>query len=158
SSFVTLPLSEGETARERGQRVTLEKASARLRPCTFCTATVEDTEVDNHSSSGEQAVMTMANNESPSETTTGAAKRNGSARRAGGSPLRKPSDQKEKELTSLYSTSQTPVSDLAKKYGIGESSVYRIVQKHGAALRGRSASDSSGARKAAAGGGAAAGR
>ena len=34
-------------------------------------------------------------------------------------------------------TQQCRVSEIARKFGIGESSVYRVAQRHGAALRGR---------------------
>jgi transposase-like protein len=52
-------------------------------------------------------------------------------------PRRKLSDQQEREVTRLYSETETPVSEISKRFGIGESSVYRVVQRHGAALRGR---------------------
>src|ERR1051326_630627 len=60
---------------------------------------------------------------------------------------RKLTDQQEREVTRLYSETETPVSEISKRFGIGESSVYRVAQRHGAALRGRtstSASSSSG--------------
>src|ERR1700720_1115824 len=51
---------------------------------------------------------------------------------------RKLSDAQEREVTRLYAETETPVSEISKRFGIGESSVYRVAQKHGAALRGRS--------------------
>src|SRR5258708_22628939 len=51
---------------------------------------------------------------------------------------RKLSDQQEREVTRLYAETETPVSEISKRFGIGESSVYRVAQRHGAALRGRS--------------------
>src|SRR6266852_8472997 len=50
---------------------------------------------------------------------------------------RKLGDEQEGELTRLYADTAMPVSEIARMYGIGESSVYRVAQRHGAALRGR---------------------
>src|SRR6266852_7941547 len=50
---------------------------------------------------------------------------------------RKLSDEQEGELTRLYAGTTMPVSEIARTFGIGESSVYRVAQRHGAALRGR---------------------
>jgi len=50
---------------------------------------------------------------------------------------RKLGDEQERELTRLYADTTMPVSEIARMYGIGESSVYRVAQRHGAALRGR---------------------
>src|SRR6266536_4454142 len=67
------------------------------------------------------------------------------------STRRKLSDQQEREVTRLYAETETPVSEISKRFGIGESSVYRVVLRHGAALRGRSTtSGTSNARPAAA--------
>src|SRR5207248_2035431 len=52
---------------------------------------------------------------------------------------RKLTDQQEREVTRLYSETETPVSEISKTFGIGESSVYRVAQRHGAKLRGRTA-------------------
>src|ERR1700719_3353450 len=52
---------------------------------------------------------------------------------------RKLNDAQEREVTRLYAETETPVSEISKRFGIGESSVYRVAQRHGAALRGRSA-------------------
>ena len=52
---------------------------------------------------------------------------------------RKLNDQQEREVTRLYASTETPVSEISKRFGIGESSVYRIAQRYGAALRGRTA-------------------
>src|SRR5437762_9359250 len=51
---------------------------------------------------------------------------------------RKLSEDQEREVTRLYAETETPVSEISKRFGIGESSVYRVAQRHGAALRGRS--------------------
>src|ERR1700732_1882878 len=63
---------------------------------------------------------------------------------------RKLSDTQEREVTRLYAETETPVSEISKRFGIGESSVYRVAQRHGAALRGRTATSSSPTRPAAA--------
>src|SRR5438067_13808186 len=60
---------------------------------------------------------------------------------------RKLNDSQEREVTRLYSETETPVSEISKRFGIGESSVYRVAQRHGAALRGRTAT-STGATRA----------
>src|SRR6266496_1598113 len=62
-----------------------------------------------------------------------------------GTTRRKLSDQQEREVTRLYAETETPVSEISKRYGIGESSVYRVAQRHGAALRGRTSTTTSGA-------------
>src|SRR5437763_3443751 len=66
---------------------------------------------------------------------------------------RKLSDQQEREVTRLYAETETPVSEISKRFGIGESSVYRVAQRHGAALRGRSSTTGGGGASAGAGGG-----
>src|SRR5216683_4261834 len=50
---------------------------------------------------------------------------------------RKLSEEQEGEVTRLYADTTMAVSEIARKFGIGESSVYRVAQRHGAALRGR---------------------
>jgi transposase-like protein len=50
---------------------------------------------------------------------------------------RRLSDEQERELTRLYMDTTMPASQIARMFGIGESSVYRVAQRHGAALRGR---------------------
>src|ERR1700682_1806977 len=55
---------------------------------------------------------------------------------------RKLNDQQEREVTRLYAETETPVSEISKRFAIGESSVYRVAQRHGAALRGRTATAS----------------
>src|SRR6266852_4285319 len=50
---------------------------------------------------------------------------------------RKLSDEQEAELTRVYADTTMPVSMIARMFGIGESSVYRLAQRHAAALRGR---------------------
>src|SRR5919199_5978080 len=57
-----------------------------------------------------------------------------------GSSRRKLSPEQEREVTRLYAETQTPVPEISKRFGIGESSVYRVAQRHGAQLRGRTTS------------------
>src|SRR5437763_12075267 len=57
---------------------------------------------------------------------------------------RKLSEDQEREVTRLYSETETPVSEISKRFGIGESSVYRVAQRHGAKLRGRTSTGPSG--------------
>src|SRR2546422_1018825 len=65
---------------------------------------------------------------------------------------RKLGDEQEGELTRLYADTAMPVSEIARMYGIGESSVYRVAQRHGAALRGRQTPPSAALAKPAAAG------
>lgn len=60
-------------------------------------------------------------------------------------PPRKLSDEQEVEVTRLYAETNTPIADIAGRFGIGESSVYRVAKRHGAALRGRVGRASGGA-------------
>jgi transposase-like protein len=48
------------------------------------------------------------------------------------------SDQR-REIATLYAEGALSTSEISNRYGIAESSLYRIVQRHGVALRGRSA-------------------
>jgi len=96
---------------------------------------------DNHLVLGEVDPMTMSTNDAPAAPVGEADGTSGprGQRRKGGSPLRKLTDEQEVEITRLYSETDIPVSELASRFGIGESSVYRMVQKYGASLRGRRA-------------------
>src|SRR5579871_2947761 len=57
---------------------------------------------------------------------------------------RKLTEDQEREVTRLYSETETPVSEISKRFGIGESSVYRVAQRHGASLRGRTSTSGTG--------------
>src|SRR5215204_3176857 len=144
-AMVTLPRIKGERPRVREQRVGLEKVSASQRPCDFCEperavtvslsvpAPAPDGELSAGDSASEGEHMTMATStEQPSDSTattpTG---------RGGPSPLRKLTEEQELELTRLYSQTETPVPEIASRFNVGESSVYRISQRHGASLRSR---------------------
>lgn len=48
--------------------------------------------------------------------------------------------EQQREVARLYADSTTPTSEIRKQFGIGESSLYRIVQRQGVPLRGRSGS------------------
>lgn len=50
---------------------------------------------------------------------------------------RKLTEEQEREVTRLYAETTTPVSEIRSRFGIAESSVYRVSQRHGAPLRGR---------------------
>jgi transposase-like protein len=85
----------------------------------------------------------------PSESATdGEASRGTSSDGATGT-RRKLTDQQEAEVTRLYAQTDTPVSEISKRFGIGESSVYRVAQRHGAALRGRTATSATSTPRAA---------
>src|SRR5579871_6527167 len=68
----------------------------------------------------------------------------GAGREGATGTRRKLSEDQEREVTRLYSETETPVSEISKRFGIGESSVYRVAQRHGAALRGRTSTSGSG--------------
>src|SRR5215204_5907541 len=144
-AMVTLPRIKGESPRVREQRIALEKVSASQRRCDFCgperavtspllaPAPPPDGELSAGDLSGEGEQMTMATStEQPSVSTASTP-----TGRAGRSPLRKLSDEQELELTRLYSQTETPVPEIATRFNVGESSVYRISQRHGAKLRSR---------------------
>jgi transposase-like protein len=61
------------------------------------------------------------------------------AARPGGSRRRKLAPEQEHEIAQLYADGSTPTSEIRERFGIGESSLYRIVQRHGVPLRGRGA-------------------
>ena len=44
------------------------------------------------------------------------------------------------EIARLYAETNTPTAEIRERFGIGDSSLYRIVQQQGIALRGRTAS------------------
>jgi transposase-like protein len=145
-AMVTLPRIKGESPRVREQRVALEKVSASQRPCDFCgparavaTPLLAPAPPEGEPSAADLPVegeyMTMATStEQPSASTASMP-----TGQSGRSPLRKLSDEQELELTRLYSQTETPVPEIASRFNVGESSVYRISQRHGAKLRSRGA-------------------
>src|SRR5713226_9895237 len=50
-------------------------------------------------------------------------------------PLRKLTDEQEREVTRLYAESLTSLVEIGQRFGIGQTSVARIAQRHGAQLR-----------------------
>src|SRR6266852_4928900 len=50
-------------------------------------------------------------------------------------PLRKLTDEQERKVTSLYAETLTPLVEIGQRFGIGQTSVARIAQRHGAPLR-----------------------
>jgi transposase-like protein len=63
-----------------------------------------------------------------------------SATRPAGSRRRRLSPDEQRDIARLYADTSTPTSEIRERFGIGESSLYRVVQRHGVGLRGRSAS------------------
>jgi transposase-like protein len=53
---------------------------------------------------------------------------------------RRLSVDQQREIARLYAETSTPTSEIRKRFGIGESSLYRIVQGQGVPLRGRGGS------------------
>jgi transposase-like protein len=63
-----------------------------------------------------------------------------SATRPAGSRRRRLSPDEERDIARLYADTSTPTSAIRERFGIGESSLYRVVQRLGIGLRGRGAS------------------
>jgi hypothetical protein len=59
---------------------------------------------------------------------------------AGGSRRRRVSSDEGREIGRLYADTNTLTSDIRAKFGIGESSLYRVLQRQGIPLRGRTSS------------------
>jgi transposase-like protein len=64
-----------------------------------------------------------------------------------GSRRPKLSPEESREIARLYSDTNTSTSAICSQFGIGESSLYRIVQRQGIPLRGRSAASKAPGRK-----------
>src|SRR3954451_1642787 len=116
--MVTLPRIKGESGRDRERRIVDEKESAQGRSCNFCppvevpvvantngVVTVVDATPDR-----EDEGMTVSTDQGSDSASTS---RGGRSR----SPLRKLSDEQELKLPRLYSETETPVPDIAKRYG-----------------------------------------
>jgi hypothetical protein len=52
---------------------------------------------------------------------------------------RRLSPEQQREMARLYAEGTTPTAEIRTRFGIGESSLYRIVQREGVPLRGRAA-------------------
>jgi transposase-like protein len=63
-----------------------------------------------------------------------------SAGRPAGSRRRRLGPDEERDIARLYADTSTSTSEIRERFGIGESSLYRVVRRHGVALRGRAAS------------------
>jgi transposase-like protein len=82
----------------------------------------------------------------PGVSADSAPKEKASTTRARGARRPKLSPDEEREIARLYADTNTSTSEICARLGIGESSLYRIVQRQGIPLRGRN----SGAKTAAA--------
>jgi transposase-like protein len=58
----------------------------------------------------------------------------------GGSRRRRLSPDEGREIARLYAETNTPTADIRTRFGIGESSLYRVLQQQGIPLRGRTSS------------------
>jgi hypothetical protein len=56
--------------------------------------------------------------------------------------------EEEREIAQLYTDAIVPTSEIRARYGIGESSLYRIIQRQGVPLRGRSSGAAATTRRA----------
>jgi transposase-like protein len=50
------------------------------------------------------------------------------------------SKDEEREIARLYAETATPISEIRERFGIGDGSLYRVLQRLGVAVRGRAAS------------------
>src|SRR5919199_4452113 len=64
---------------------------------------------------------------------------------ASGGTRRRLTSEQQREIARLYSETGTPTAEIRERFGIGESSLYRVLQKHGVSLRGRATSPADGA-------------
>jgi transposase-like protein len=65
-----------------------------------------------------------------------------STSRTNGRRRRRVSKEEAREIGRLYAETSTPTSEIRERFGIGDSSLYRIVQQQGVPLRGRTAARS----------------
>jgi transposase-like protein len=146
AALVSLPRLKGETAAKRSERVNGEKAGARGRACDFCgpreQAVVEVRPIQDAVPSGarnghhvvDEKENLMHSAETPSVTRLGAEETKRTF-----PPRRRLDAEQEREVARLYAETTMSVPQISKQFGIGESSVYRIAQRQGAGLRGRTA-------------------
>jgi len=156
ASLVTLPAFRGEGSRMRSQRVEAEKAAAALRPCDFCppsgSAVLSTDEVLTLAATpspnganvpapereapapAQGAVVEPTPATPPAEPTDTVAAPSPedhpvtAPRRRGAKP--KLSSDQVQELLHLYAGT-TPPRDIARQFGIAESSIYRFARIHG---------------------------
>src|SRR5215467_9855964 len=55
--------------------------------------------------------------------------------RASGGTRRRLTPEQQREIARLYGETATPTADIRERFGIGESSLYRVLQKQGVSLR-----------------------
>jgi hypothetical protein len=148
AALVSLPRLKGESTTARNERIRNEKLAAQARACDFCgpipvaeatNGTHSNGVSTNHVSTPEEVLMDNA-----SDSTSTVSRRSGSGRGVF-PPPRKLSDEQERELARLYSETRTPTSEIARTFGISETSVARVAQRHGATLRRRGRVPGSGA-------------
>ena len=65
--------------------------------------------------------------------------------RASGGTRRRLTPDEQREIARLYTETSAPPAEIRERFGIGESSVYRVLQKQGVSLRGRAREAGSGA-------------
>jgi transposase-like protein len=85
-------------------------------------------------------VVTNENSETSASTTSAAPNGRvtaGDAKRRRRAPRRDLSEAQKREITHLYSETSTPLPEIRQRFGIGDSSLYRLIQQYGGKLRGR---------------------
>jgi hypothetical protein len=155
AALVSLPRIRGERPHERAERISQEKLAARSRPCDFCApwaeaaASAEPDTSDGAPAQPEakELLMDTPANQEPSpadQAEAGPGKTSGDADGQAATrprgvfpPPRKLTDDQEREVTRLYAETPTPLAEIGRTYGISETSVSRIAQRHGADLRRR---------------------
>jgi transposase-like protein len=99
-----------------------------------------------------ETVVTTDNSETIASTTSAPApneqRPSGDTKRRRRAPRRNLSEEQKREITHLYSETSTPLPEIRQRFGIGDSSLYRLIQQYGGKLRGRT--PRAGASKAAA--------
>jgi transposase-like protein len=89
---------------------------------------------------GETVVTTEISETTPSTTTAPAPNEqapSGDTKRRRRAPRRNLSEEQKREITHLYSETSTPLPEIRQRFGIGDSSLYRLIQQYGGKLRGR---------------------
>jgi transposase-like protein len=88
-----------------------------------------------------ETVVTTDNSETTPSTTTAPAPNvqppSGDTKRRRRAPRRNLSEEQKREITHLYSETSTPLPEIRQRFGIGDSSLYRLIQQYGGKLRGR---------------------
>jgi transposase-like protein len=140
AALVSLPRLKGEPASARNERIRSEKLAAQARACDFCGPTPVAEATSSAHSNGVSTVHAPTPEEvlmDNASDSTSTASRRSTGTRGVFPPPRKLSDEQERELARLYSETRTPTSEIARTFGISETSVARVAQRHGATLRRR---------------------